>query len=232
MSHSVFLVFFLNSSTQQNWAGGAKASLFISRRSAFPTTQLSAPSMLRAYWSKQNESQDGHIRGVMWLVEMILHRERTVVQDDNIIFFSFFFLVWTWCIVVPLFRPPPPSPAVQTQSSLPTGGESGVWGAEWRTCFCLYIEKERRRQSEKKSIHPCSFHPPLHVQTRGCCNADWWARGERRDGFNWSGISGDQSMYWSVIRSSEWVQPLLSPRATPVPPPPTQFQPISEQQDL
>lgn len=45
MSHFVLPVF-LNSSTQESWAGCAKASLFISRKSAFPTIQLSPHSVL------------------------------------------------------------------------------------------------------------------------------------------------------------------------------------------
>lgn len=101
---------------------------------------------------------------------------------------------------------------------------------EWRTCSGLHDEKERTRQREKKrktpSIRVLSSTLP-HRHTEGCCTADRWARGERRGGFNWSGISGNQSVFWSVIRSSEWVQPPLSPMPTPVPPPHTRHQPPS-----
>lgn len=116
---------FLNSSTLESWAGCAKASLFIARRSAFPYDPALLPLHAACLLVKAEWITGWSHRGVVWLVEMILHREQTVAQDDIIVFFFFFFfLVWTWCIVVP-------SPAVQVQSSMPTGGESGVWGAGW-----------------------------------------------------------------------------------------------------
>lgn len=153
-------------------------------------------------------------RGVMWLVEMILHRERTVVQDDNIVIF--FFFVWTWCIVVPLFIPSRPS----------GGGSQGCEEQDGVENLFLSLQWERENETEREkvlpSVLPSAFFPPTppRPRPRGCCNADRWARGERRGGFNWSGISGDQSVYWSVIRSSEWVQPLLSPTPPTSPPPP------------
>lgn len=211
-----FLFFFSLStlSTLENWAGCAKASVCISRRPAFPTTQLSSPSMLRVYWSKQNESQDGHIEvSCDWL--RWYSTESELLSKMTISSF-FFFFVWTWCIVVPLFIPPRPS----------GGGSQGCEEQDGVENLFLSLQWERENETEREkvlpSVLPSAFFPPTppRPRPRGCCNADRWARGERRGGFNWSGISGDQSVYWSVIRSSEWVQPLLSPTPPTSPPPP------------
>lgn len=209
-----FLFFFSLStlSTLENWAGCAKASVCISRRPAFPTTQLSSPSMLRVYWSKQNESQDGHIEvSCDWL--RWYSTESELLSKMTILSF-FFFFVWTWCIVVPLFIPPRPS----------GGGSQGCEEQDGVENLFLSLQWERENETEREkvlpSVLPSAFFPPTppRPRPRGCCNADRWARGERRGGFNWSGISGDQSVYWSVIRSSEWVQPLLSPTPPTSPP--------------
>ena len=89
-------------------------------------------------------------RGVMWLVEMILHRERTVVQDDNLVIF-FFFFVWTRCIVVPQFIPPRPQ----------VGGVRGVRSRmEWRTCF-LSLQWERENETEREKVLP--IRPSIRV---------------------------------------------------------------------
>lgn len=223
MSHVLYFLFFFPRlfhirELSRSCAGD---SLFISRGFAFPTTQLSSPLLLRVYWSKQNESQDGHIEvSCDWLrwysTESELLSEKTISS-----FFNFFFLVWTWCIVVPPFRPRTLPSHLQLSRCSPLRPQVGSQG--WSGFFVFTVRKrEWDRERKRESIHPCSFHPPPpRPKPRGCCDADWWARGERRGGFNWSGISGDQSMYWSVIRSSEWDQPLLSPTPTPVPPPPT-----------
>ena len=233
MSHVPFCTFCFffplsTLSTLENWADCAKASVCISRRPAFPTTQLSSPSMLRVYWSKQNESQDGHIEvSCDWL--RWYSTESELLSKMTISSFFFFFCLNTMHC------------SSTIHSSTPSGG--GSQGCEEQdgveNLFFVFTVRKREWDRERKSpsnpsFHPRSFHPLLHApQPRGCCNADRWARGERRGGFNWSGISGDQSVYWSVIRSSEWVQPLLSPTPPPVPSPPTHLlQRISEQQDL
>lgn len=124
-------------------------------------------------------------------------------------------------------RPAPPltPPKLQLskmQSFTLTGGEWGMWGsgAAWRTGSCLHGEKARTRQREREreKVHPFVFFPPTPPLRNpgGLMHCHWWARGERRGGLYWSGISGDQSVFWSVIRSSEWVQPPLSPLPTPV----------------
>ncbi len=148
-----------------------------------------APLSLRAacLLVKAGESQDGHTEvSCTWLrwysTESELLSKMTVL--------SFFSLKMMHCSsTVPTPISSCPDAVLFTHR-----WEPGVCGAEWRKCFCLYSEKKRMRQREKKSIHLCSFHPPLHAQTRGCCSTDWWARGERRGGFNWSGISSDRSM--------------------------------------
>lgn len=92
-------------------------------------------------------------RGVMWLVEMILHRERTVVQDDNIVIFFFFCLNMMHC-------------SSTIHSSTPfRWGESGVWGAGWsgEPVFVFTVRKrewdrERKSPSIRPSIRVLSTH--------------------------------------------------------------------------
>ena len=154
MSRSVLSVFFFplsTLSTLENWADCAKASVCISRRPAFPTTQLSSPSMLRVYWSKQNESQDGHIEvSCDWLrwysTESELLSKMTISS-----FFFFFLFVWTRCIVVPQFIPPRPQ----------VGGVRGVRSRmEWRTCF-LSLQWERENETEREKVLP--IRPSIRV---------------------------------------------------------------------
>lgn len=99
-------------------------------------------------------------------------------------------------------QPPSPcsSPAVQVS-----------WSGVLLLVFTVR-KKEWHRQRAK--VHPWLFpHPSiLHILTWAA--ATLTRGGKRRGRFNWSGTSGDQSVYESEIRSSEWVQPLLSPTPT------------------
>lgn len=217
---------FLGSSKPQSWAGCAKASLFISRRSAFHPHPSSAlpPRCVFIGQSRMNHRMLTYSRGVMWLVEMIIHREWTAVQDDSIIFF-FFHLVWTWCIVVPLFRPS----ACSCPDTVLYAHGWGVRGVrsrmEWRTCFSLYSENESMRQREKErekekdspSIHVLSSNPS---SPQPGAAAKLIGEHEEREGAgstDQGSVAISLCIYWSVIRSSEWVQPLLSPTPNPVP---------------
>lgn len=189
-----------------------------------PTVQRSTSSVLCVYWSKQNESQDGRVEVSCDQLRWYLSTES--VQHENIFLFFFFLsLNMKHCS----FTVSPSHPTCSCPDAVLYPRRWGVRDVresrvEWRTCSGLHDEKESTRQREKKrktpSIRVLSSTLP-HRHTDGCCTADRWARGERRGGFNWSGISGNQSVFWSVIRSSEWVQPPLSPMPTPVPPPHT-----------
>lgn len=75
---------------------------------------------------------------------------------------------------------------------------------EWSAPACLYSEKERMTDREQKSSVTGS-PSILHILTWAA--ATLTRGGKRRGRFNWSGTSGE-------LRSSEWVQPLLSPTPT------------------
>lgn len=134
------------------------------------------------YWTKQKKSWSH--RGVMCLVEMILHRQRP--RKWYCIFCGF---VRTWCSV--LFKHPP----AYLQLSRCHGVE----------CPCLSLQWERKNDTdrEQKSICDCfPIHPP-HPDL-GCCNS-----GSRRKEEGQVQLIRDQ--WWSVcvlIRDQEqWVGP-------------------------
>lgn len=164
-------------------------------------------------------------RGVMWLVEMILHRERTVVQDDNIVIFFFFCLNMMHC-------------SSTIHSSTPfRWGESGVWGAGWsgEPVFVFTVRKrewdrERKSPSIRPSIRVLSTHsstPP----TPGLLQC--WSVSKRREEGRVQLIR-DQWRSVSVLISDQeqWVGPAPPLPYTSHQSPPTTFQHISEQQDL
>lgn len=97
------------------------------------------------------------------------------------------------------------SPAVQMQSSTPTGGESGVWGAEWRTCFCLYSEKERMRQREK--VHPSMFFPPIPPHPNPGLLQCWLAGKRREEGRVQLIRDQWRSVYVLISDQEQWVGP-------------------------
>lgn len=136
----------------------------------------------------------------------------------------FFKFDWTQCIVFLWFRP------LLHISSFPDVvlyTHRWGWGQnrEEILFFVFFTVRKREWDRKRTQVHPLLFFPPIPpCPDLACYDADWWARGERRGGFSWSGISGDQSVCWPVIRSSEWVQPLLSPRPTLVSSP-THFSP-------
>lgn len=156
MSHVPILPVFPNSSTLKSGAGHAKASLFISRRSAIPINRLSPSSMLRVYWSKQNESQDGHIEvSCDWL--RWYSTEWTVVQDDNIVFSFFFFTLnlmhCSSTVQTPylqLSRCSPLSPQVGSQGCEEQHGVDNLF-------LSLQWERENKTEREKKRERP-SIH--------------------------------------------------------------------------
>lgn len=215
MSHSSVPVFFPTLPCRR---AEQKVSLFVCRGSAFPTTQHSSSSMLRAYWSKQNESQDGHIEVSCDCLRWYSTKSDWLSRRTTSSFFC-----WTWCFTVPLFR-------LQLSRCSPLCRVRGIQSKmKWSICFVLTV-REKIRQKER--VYP-SVHVPspntLYAKTWGCCKADLWARGERRGGFNWSGIS--MSLYFDqrsgVVSGSSPSSPLYLPQTLPTP-----FQSISEQQDL
>ena len=234
MSRSVLSVFFFplsTLSTLENWADCAKASVCISRRPAFPTTQLSSPSMLRVYWSKQNESQDGHIEvSCDWL--RWYSTESELLSKMTISSFFFFFFVWTRCIVVPQFIPPRPQ----------VGGVRGVRSRmEWRTCF-LSLQWERENETEREKVLP--IRPSIrvlstHSSTPPNPGAAAMPIGEQEErGGAGSTDQGSVAIsqcidQWSgAVSGSSPSSPLHLPQSPPPNTPPITFQRISEQQDL
>lgn len=169
MSHLVLPVT-LNSPSQ---AGHAVVLQFVLRKSAFSIIQLFSRSMLP--FSGQSRKKDGQTEeSRVWL----RWYSTDSVQDDNVFFCLF---VRTWWMVALLFRRPPAHHQL-----------SRCHGAERSAGPCLYSEKEIMTQTESKGP---SMIPPSILHIRTWAAATLTRGGKRRGRFNWSGTSGDQSVY-------------------------------------
>lgn len=172
MSHVPFLYFlFFTPQLLSSWAGRAKDSQFISRRICIsPTAQLPSPSMLCVYWSKQNESQDGHIEvSCDWLrwysAESELLSEMTILSFIFFVF-SFNMMHCSSTVQTPLHICSCPD-AVLEASPIQAGSRGGCEeqnGVE-NLFLSLQWERERTRQREKKRESPSIHVRPSNPST-------------------------------------------------------------------
>lgn len=200
-------------STLENWAGCAKASVCISRRPAFPTAQLSSPSILRVYWSKQNESQDGHIEvSCDWL--RWYSTESKLLSKMTISSFFFFCLNMMHC-------------SSTIHSSTPSGGGSqGCEEQDGVENLFLSLQWERENETEREkspSIRPSIRVLSTHSSTPPTPGLlQCWSVSKRREEGRVQLIR-DQWRSVSVLISDQeqWVGPAPPlPYTSPSPPPP------------
>lgn len=170
-SHLVLPVF-LNSSLH---AGHSEALLFVLEKSAFSIIQLFSCSTLP--FIGQSRKEVGHTEeSCVWLRWC----STDSVRDNNVVFLFICSTMMHWTVQTP---PPPFPPLI---SSCP-----GVM--EWSAPACLYSEKERMTPTESKSPSGTVSPSILHILIWAA--ATLTGGGKRRGRFNWSGTSGDQSVY-------------------------------------
>lgn len=171
-------------------------------------------------------------RGVMWLVEMILHREQIAIQDNNIVVFCFMFccLFFFCCCCLNMMHctsivqtPPPSSRCGRPHPQV--GSQGRVEQNEVESLFLsLQWERENETEREHKSIHHGSFHPSLCAQTQAAAMLN--GKREERGGVG----STDQGSAAISLCIDQWPGAVSgsspsSPLHLPWCPPPTHFSP-------
>lgn len=236
MSHFVLPVFF-SPSAQESRAGCAKASLFLFRESAFPLKPTLLSLHAAVYWSKQNDSQDGHTEvSCDWLrwysTESKSPSKITILKCFVLCFavcFFFFCLNMMHCTST-VQTPPPPSPPHLLRSRCgplhPQVGSQGCVEQKGVENLFLSLQWERENETERehKSIHHGSFHPSLCAQTQAA--AMLIGKREERGGVG----STDQGSAAISLCIDQWPGAVSgsspsSPLHLPWCPPPTHFSP-------